>query len=97
MHESSIIIRYLFEKASSFLRHTTLWELMLSKDITIPGTRTNGGGVSMSSNGVPVTALCKVLNIAKMILGLSVPYLMLALALNKKQPKLITNSVDILR
>ena len=51
---------------------------MLSKDITIPGTRTNGGGVSMSSNGVPV-ALCKVLNIAKMLLGLSVPYLMLAL------------------
>ena len=50
----------------------------------------------MSSNGVPV-ALCKGLNIAKMLLGLSVPYLMLALALNKKQPELITNSVDILR
>ena len=43
---------------------------MLSKEITIPGTRTNGGGVSMSSDCIPVTALCKVLNIALFDVGL---------------------------
>jgi len=34
----------LFLQFETCIRHTTLWELMLSKEITIPGTRTNGGG-----------------------------------------------------